>query len=259
MKKTMISIGNFLFKHRNYLFPIYILVLFLIFMPPSSEPGTGLMRIVALLLAFAGLAVRAVVIGYAYIKRGGVGKKVYADDLVVEGMFSICRNPLYVGNMLIYAGEFLMFGNLAVFIIGVLSFWFIYECIIAAEENYLRNKFGAKYDAYCKEVPRWRLLLGRFGEAKKGMSFNIKRVFQKDYSTMLSTIAVLAAIEFWRLATNGIQADEQGNVSFLIAAVAVLVIAASLIRFFKKKESAKRDQTIKAAQAAEAEGMKAPE
>jgi protein-S-isoprenylcysteine O-methyltransferase Ste14 len=240
MKKTMISIGNFLFKHRNYLFPAYILALFLVFMPPSSEPGTGLMRIIALVLAFAGLAIRAVVIGYAYIKRGGVNKKVYADDLVTGGMFSITRNPLYVGNMLIYAGEFLMFGNLAVFIIGVLSFWFIYECIIAAEENYLRNKFGAQYEAYCKDVPRWALKLDRFPEAKKGMKFNIKRVFQKDYSTMLSTIAVLAAIEFWRLAANGIQSNEQNNFIFLLAAVIVLVIAASLIRFFKKKEAAKR-------------------
>ena len=259
MKNIMISIGTFLFKYRNYLFPAYILALFLVFMPPSSEPGTGLMRIVAVILALAGLGVRAVVIGYAYIKRGGVNKKVYADDLVTEGMFSICRNPLYVGNMLIYAGEFLMFGNLAVFVIGVLSFWFIYECIIATEENYLRNKFGERYDAYCKNVPRWAMLLGRFSEAKKGMKFNIKRVFQKDYSTMLSTIAVLAAIEFWRLATNGIQADEEGNVGFLVAAVAVLVIAASLIRYFKKKESAEKARAAKAAKDAEAEGMKSPE
>ena len=65
----------------------------------------------AVLIAMSGLAVRGVVIGLAYIKRGGLNKKVYAANLVTEGMFSVCRNPLYVGNMLIYTGEFLMFGN----------------------------------------------------------------------------------------------------------------------------------------------------
>lgn len=259
MKNTMIAIGNFLFKYRNYLFPLYILALFLIFMPPSSEPGTGLLRVIALLLALSGLVLRAVVIGYVYIKRGGVNKKVYADDLVTTGMFSLCRNPLYVGNMLIYAGEFLMFGNLACFIIGVLSFWFIYECIIAAEENYLRNKFGAAYDAYCKETPRWILMLNRFPEAKKGMKFNFKKVFLKDYPTMLSTISVLAAIELWRLASNGIQSDEVGNVEFLVAAVAALVVASVIIRVLKKRESRKRDADLQQLARAEGEGMKTPE
>ena len=34
MKRMMIAIGNFLFKHRNFLFPLYILALFLLFRPP---------------------------------------------------------------------------------------------------------------------------------------------------------------------------------------------------------------------------------
>lgn len=259
MKKTMISIGDFLFKYRNYLFPAYILVLFLIFMPPSSEPGSGLLRIIAVLLAISGLAVRGIVIGYIYIKRGGLNKKVYADDLVTTGMFSLCRNPLYVGNMLIYAGEFLMFGNLACFLIGVLSFWFIYECIIAAEEKFLRNKFGDAYDAYCKDVPRWVPLIHRFAEAKKGMKFDFKKVFQKDYSTMLSTIVVLAAIEFWRLANGGIQPDEEGSVLFLSITVAVLVIAATLIRVTKKRDAKKRESARSQLQKAEGEGMQSSE
>ena len=247
MKKTMILIGNFLFKYRNYLFPAYILALFLIFMPPSSEAGTGLLRVIALILALGGLLVRGVVIGLAYIKRGGVNKKVYADDLVTEGMFSICRNPLYFGNMLIYAGEFLMFGNLACFILGVLSFWFIYECIIAAEENYLRNKFGSGYDEYCKDVPRWIPDFPRFSEAKKGVKFNFSKVITKDYSTMLSTLLVLAAIEIWRvLASTGLEGHE-GYVAFLVIGVVVLSLIATYVRYTKKQGAKKREAASEAA------------
>ena len=43
--------------------------------------------VVALLILLAGLALRATVIGYAYIQRGGLKKRVYASDLVTEGMF----------------------------------------------------------------------------------------------------------------------------------------------------------------------------
>jgi protein-S-isoprenylcysteine O-methyltransferase Ste14 len=189
MKRIMISIGNFLFKYRNFLFPLYILALFLLFSPPAnqingSKSAQLIQDLVAILIALSGLAVRGIVIGLAYIKRGGLNKKVYAANLVTEGMFSVCRNPLYVGNMLIYAGQFLMFGNHPCFAIGVLSFWFIYECIIAAEENYLRNKFGPAYDEYCRDVPRWMPKLSKLGEATTGMKFDWKKVIFKDYSTM---------------------------------------------------------------------------
>jgi protein-S-isoprenylcysteine O-methyltransferase Ste14 len=51
-----------------------------------------------------GLALRSLVVGLAYIKRGGKGKKVYADALVTDGIFAHSRNPLYLGNILILCG-----------------------------------------------------------------------------------------------------------------------------------------------------------
>lgn len=243
MKSIMIAIGNFLFKYRNFLFPLYILALFLLFRPPvirinGSESAAHIQELVAVAIAVSGLAVRGIVIGLAYIKRGGLNKKVYAADLVTEGMFSVCRNPLYVGNMLIYAGEFLMFGNHLCFAIGVLSFWFIYECIIAAEENYLRDKFGPAYDEYCRDVPRWLPKLSKIGAAISGMKFDWKKVIYKDYSTMTSTLTILALIQLWKVLVHRGFSQSHIEVYSLISAVVLISLAAFVVRTIKKSPAA---------------------
>jgi protein-S-isoprenylcysteine O-methyltransferase Ste14 len=235
MKKIMIKIGDFLFKYRNHVFPLYILALFLAFMPPSYFLGASTIQtIVAIVVAFAGLAMRGIVIGLAYIKRGGLNKKVYAENLVTEGMFSLCRNPLYVGNMLIYAGEFLMFGNFTCFIIGTLSFWFIYECIIATEENYLKNKFGDAYKEYCKDVPRWIPKFGRFKSATEGMKFNWKKVVVKDYSTIFSTTVVLIAVKIWDLVANSGYSQNETAIRNLGIIILLMGVASLGVRVLKK-------------------------
>ena len=241
----MIAIGNFLFKHRNYVFPLYILGLFVVFLtfgPPKneldgSETAESLLDLAAVIVALTGLTVRGIVIGLAYIKRGGLNKKVYADNLVTEGMFSVCRNPLYVGNMLIYTGEFMMFGNLWCLLTGVLSFWFIYECIIAAEENFLHNKFGAAYEEYCKDVPRWLPMLSKIPEATAGMKFDWKKVIFKDYSTMCSTLVILACIQLWEIFADFSFMDNKVEVYGLVGFIIAILTAAFAVRVAKKSAS----------------------
>ena len=133
MKNLMLSIGNFFFKYRNQAFPLIIVALFVAAPPAATVLGSATLErwkdAAALLIVSAGLILRATVIGYAYIKRGGLNKRVYAKDLVTEGMFGVCRNPLYVGNMLIYSGLFLFHGNPVVVAVGCLLFGFIYQCL----------------------------------------------------------------------------------------------------------------------------------
>ncbi|MDE1172193.1 MAG: isoprenylcysteine carboxylmethyltransferase family protein [Parvibaculaceae bacterium] len=193
-KSVWIRIGDFFFKYRNGVFPVIWCALFLSFRPAAS----GLHDWLAIGVVFLGLLIRAAVIGLAYIKRGGLNKRVYADDLVTEGLFTLCRNPLYVGNMVIYLGVFLMHGNPYVVGLGMIGCGAIYESIIAAEEYFLRQKFGSAYDAYCREVPRWLMRLDRLPNVMKGMRFNVRRVFLKDYSTMANAGLTLLFIDLLR-------------------------------------------------------------
>jgi len=86
MKSLMISIGNFLFRYRNQVFPLTIVALFLSAPPATEIFGSAKLEyaveIAAWFIAFSGLLFRATVIGYAYIQRGGLNKKVYAKNLV---------------------------------------------------------------------------------------------------------------------------------------------------------------------------------
>lgn len=204
-KTPFIRFGDFVFKWRNYLFPGLVLGLILAF--PPSPPGTGrwpLLLAGGALMA-AGLALRFWTIGWAYIKRGGVAKKVYADDLVTAGVFALCRNPLYLGNLLIYIGLFACHGASGTLFLGTLAFALCYQSLVAAEEFFLRGKFGPGYDAYAADVPRWWPALSGLGArwraGREGLSFDWRRAVTKDYSTMASSLLALwlvAALRLWR-------------------------------------------------------------
>ncbi|MBN8532322.1 MAG: DUF1295 domain-containing protein [Alphaproteobacteria bacterium] len=238
MQSIMVRIGNFFFRYRNHAFPLVVLALFVLAVPPHeifhSETLEYAKDFLALLLAFSGLALRALVIGYAYIKRGGLKKKVYAENLVTEGIFRLSRNPLYLGNMLIYSGVFLMHGNPMVMLAGFTFYLFVYQCIILAEEEYLRGKFGDAYDAYCADTPRWWPNPSRFREATEGMRFNLKRVIVKDYSTIANTFVTLTLTEMYEyLALRDISAHF-GYLCFLGGMIALSAIMALTVQALKK-------------------------
>ncbi|CAN7616275.1 phospholipid methyltransferase [Ensifer sp. ENS07] len=240
----MIAIGNFLFRFRNQLFPAIIVVLFLLMPPPALVLDNPLLTLakdaVAILVILAGLALRATVVGYKYIQRGGLKKRVYAKDLVTEGMFGVCRNPLYVGNMLLYCGVFLLHGNPLLIVIGIGLFAFMYQCIVYAEEAFLLRTFGEAYQVYCRDVPRWALRLSNFSQSTEGMAFNIRRVVGKDYSTVSAAMIAVLATEMYKLATYEPSGRNVGVLAVLGGAMALVGIATAVISY-KKRRGAFRD------------------
>ncbi|MBL0318670.1 MAG: DUF1295 domain-containing protein [Alphaproteobacteria bacterium] len=239
MKQQMIKIGSFFFKYRDKVFPILVLALFLCFAPIHTVAGTLVLErakdILAVAIVVAGLAYRGLVIGYAYIKRGGLNKEVYADKLVTEGLFTLSRNPLYLGNMLICIGIFLMHGHPVVVSVGIALYWFIYQCIIYTEEKYLADKFGSDYEQYCQETPRWIPILSRLRTAVEGMEFSFKRVIIKDYGTMATSLGALILIKIYEHWTRPQDIVDNGGVVWLIVAFMAVIAAGVVIRVLKKK------------------------
>ena len=144
----------------------------------------NLLDSIGILIMITGEALRIGVVGLKYIKRGGLNKKVYAEDLVTGGFFTVCRNPLYLGNILISIGALLVHAQPILMIAGIGVTLFVYTAIVAAEENFLHNKFGDAYETYCHDVNRWLPNLMRLSDATAGMTFNFRRVFIKEYTTM---------------------------------------------------------------------------
>ena len=76
-------------------------------------------------------------------------------ELVITGFYRYVRNPIYVGALLIFLGHFLWFGYLALLIYTVSTFMGVHAFVVWYEEPTLRKKFGAAYEAYCQQIPRW--------------------------------------------------------------------------------------------------------
>ena len=81
---------------------------------------------------------------------------VGASSICKSGPYSIVRNPLYIGNMMIYVGFAFVAGSVYVVTISSITFvyFFIqYSLIISLEEEALEEKFGDEYITYKKLVP----------------------------------------------------------------------------------------------------------
>ena len=233
----LLRCGDFFFRRRNLVFPVVLGALFLGFRPQPllGDPAADRwLDLLGLAVALAGQGLRAWVIGLAYIKRGGLNKQVYADRLVTGGMFTVCRNPLYVGNVLILAGLLIVHNHPLVYLLGGLFFGFAYVSIIAAEEDFLRSKFGGEYAAYCARVNRWLPDFSRLAEAHRDMAFNWRRPLLKDYGSAVGWMAAMIALFAWERALwsggAGLAAGPY------LAALLALAAAAALVRWLKKSK-----------------------
>jgi protein-S-isoprenylcysteine O-methyltransferase Ste14 len=75
--------------------------------------------------------------------------------LVVGGPFRYVRNPGYASGIAMIVGQGLFFGSGAVLVYAAVMALGFHLFVLLYEEPTLRRTFGAEYDAYCREVPRW--------------------------------------------------------------------------------------------------------
>ena len=176
----MVAIGNFFFHYRNMIAPLFFIALFI----PAAAlfPSYPAAAIIGLAVALTGQMIRMGTIGLVYIIRGGSKRRIFARSLVTTGIFGHCRNPLYVGNILIMTGMFIM-ADTVVALIAVPIVVFFYMAIVAAEENYLRGQYPDEYAEFEKKSNRWIPRLSGLGETFGSMAFTWQRVIRKEYNT----------------------------------------------------------------------------
>jgi protein-S-isoprenylcysteine O-methyltransferase Ste14 len=234
----MVSIGNFFFKYRNLLFILFYALLFL----PAGKLFTAerfgenyywIPILAGLSVTVLGQVIRGATIGLAYIIRGGKDGKVYAENLVTQGIFNHCRNPLYVGNILMLVGVGILSNSLFYVAIMIPLFLFIYQAIVLAEENFLRNKFGAQFDSYCEKVNRWIPDLRGIGKTFQSMRFNWKRYVLKEYNTFyvwIGGIILLLLLKYPELTAG----DTEKRNRLLVVLIPLVILAYLITRYLKK-------------------------
>jgi protein-S-isoprenylcysteine O-methyltransferase Ste14 len=145
------KLGEWLFRHRTAL-PLPIAGAILGLRVGQAPPS-------ALLLS-AGVAVTAAgeLIRLWGVHHIGAISRTRSDrlgPLVATGPFALIRNPLYVGNILIWLGfalsaRLVWLAPLIVLLLGA-----EYHAIVRWEESLLMSRLGDSYRDYIARVPRW--------------------------------------------------------------------------------------------------------
>jgi protein-S-isoprenylcysteine O-methyltransferase Ste14 len=114
-------------------------------------------------LVCAAIAVAALVVcalGVLPFRRAGTTvdptRPERASALVTTGVYSMTRNPMYLGMLLLIVAWGLWLANAAGMILGPLAFvLYIDRVQIPREERALAAAFGSDYTAYVGRVRRW--------------------------------------------------------------------------------------------------------
>jgi protein-S-isoprenylcysteine O-methyltransferase Ste14 len=183
------DVRQIIFKYRSYT-PIPFFILMVVFARPTlTSLITGLCTVAAgEFIRFWGVSIA----GSETRTTGTVG----GTYLITNGPFSYVRNPLYLGNMLMYAGIGVMSMALFPWFFGVALAWFYlqYYFIVTREEEYLAERFGSAYDHYRDNVRRFlpRLTPYRSGQPP-AKTVNLREGFASENRT-LQAIALVTLL-----------------------------------------------------------------
>lgn len=180
------QIGAVLFRHRGWL-PLLFLGIPLIW-PGSTSPFRWE---VGLALIVIGEAIRLAGVAAAGTVTRRRSRTV--QRLVTYGIFAWVRNPLYIGNFLIWMGFVTISGVLWFLPFAILLFALEYELIVRYEEGVLESIFGREYLDYKNGTPRWIARPPR-GDQVVG-EYHWGEAFKSEISTFLQYAVLILA--FW--------------------------------------------------------------
>lgn len=226
--------GNWLFRWRGFL-PLCFIGIILPAFSGYRYPADGrmsylVMWLACLCLSLIGVMLRAYAVGYAAKGTSGRNTKEgqIAETLNTTGIYSVVRNPLYLGNFIIMLGQITLLRSEWCVLVYILSFWLYYERIILAEEDFLKKKFGAGYEDYARVTPAFIPSPSRW--KKPALPFSLTFMIRKESHGVLVMMLIFCALGIaCDYAVSGVAAVEQvwlwilGGTTLLYALINLLV------------------------------------
>lgn len=197
---TMIKHGHMFFRWRGILPLLFIGPAILAFRESAymesimGDTPEDLFVLFSFIVSLSGLAIRAITVGFIPGSTSGRNTtEQRANILNTSGMYSIVRNPLYLGNFIIILGVMLSMKVWWLCLIFSLFFFIYMERIILVEEAYLHEKFGKRYDDWRAKTPA---IIPNFKLWNApDMKFSWKTVFKREYPGFLAIGTVFLATE----------------------------------------------------------------
>ena len=196
--------GDYLFAYRGYL-PIILFVFALAVKAHYIHYGSNnsavisniseFMQSVAFYIGLFGIMIRLYAVGFTPKNTSGrnTSEGQIADELNTTGLYSLTRNPLYVGNFFMWMGLVFYIGVIWFFLLFICMYWIYYERIVFAEEIYLRKKFKESYLQWASETAVF--IPKKFSYVHPKKSFSWKKIVIKEKSTILMFFLVFFILQ----------------------------------------------------------------
>jgi len=156
---TPTRLGGWLFRHRTSLpLPVAVAIL--------AVPGVNTTSSARFVVWGVAVTLLGELIRLWGVHHIGAISRTRSDrlgPLITSGPFALVRNPLYVGNIMLWVGFALTarLAWLAPVILALLGAE--YHAIVRWEEYLLESRLGEAYRTYAEHVPRWLPKLQRGG------------------------------------------------------------------------------------------------
>jgi protein-S-isoprenylcysteine O-methyltransferase Ste14 len=182
-RRPSARIGAVLFRHRGWLPVPFLLVPFL------AHGNTDAMNwILGFVFIVLGEAIRLAGVAAAGTVTRRRSRTV--QRLVTYGIFAWMRNPLYVGNFLIWLGFIVISGVFWFIPVAIILFALEYTLIVRYEEGVLESIFGDEYLRYKSRTSRW---FPRPPGTDEDGEHHWGEAWKSEISTFLQYIAITAA------------------------------------------------------------------
>jgi len=112
-------------------------------------------RVLGPVLVVAGLALMAAAVLQMARRRTTVIPRRDPSALVTEGVFSLSRNPIYLGDAVILLGAILWLDAVLALPLVASFVWLIQARFIRDEEARLTLAFGPEFDLWAARTRRW--------------------------------------------------------------------------------------------------------
>jgi len=147
----IVNLGEWLFRHRTI--TAVPLALAILALPPAASTPSHTWLVFGAALVATGEGVRL-----WSVRHIGVISRTRSErlgPLIASGPFALVRNPLYLGNIMLWMGFALSARLLWLAPIIVLVLGLEYHAIVRWEERLLESRLGATYLQYVSSVSRW--------------------------------------------------------------------------------------------------------
>lgn len=178
--------GGWLFRKRTSI-PLPIVIALLVIPPRAADAGIDWLVWAGLAVVLTGELIR--MWGVHHIGSVSRTRSERLGPLIDGGPFAHVRNPLYVGNVLLWLG-FAVSARLPwlapiVFVLLALE----YHAIVRWEERLLATRIGPPYLDYMRRVPRWLPLLNASRRTSSLAAFSWTETLYSERGTLIAIVA----------------------------------------------------------------------